>query len=185
MTTRHKLWISTLLLVAILLPSIVVAQGARSNFDWIVARRITITSAGLTVQTDATIDDDLSVGDDVAIIDDATVTGDLSAGTLTANTTSKWTEQTGITLTSATTLTATGSAQPIRSAGNIGFGAIAGCAANTAGQLMVVVNDTNTTITMTDSTTLRLTGNLALGQHDTALLYCNGAQWIQLATANN
>lgn len=31
----------------------------------------------------------------------------------------------------------------------------------------------------------RLTGNLALGQYDSVLLFSDGTNWVQLATANN
>jgi hypothetical protein len=138
-----------------------VAQGGITNFDTVV------------LSGDLTVADDVTLGDDLTLTDMA-VMADL-----------RMTEQTGITLTTGGTLTPTGSVQPIRSAGTIAFGAIAGCAAASAGHLLIVENEVNQTITITDSATLRLTGNLALGQFDTVLLFCDGATWVQLSTANN
>ena len=158
---RNIVFILALLLVLVLLSSSVlpsfaqVGNRARSVFAWIDAYRITVRS-------------------DVVVTDDFQAGGDFEIG-----------EQTGITMTTGGTLAPTGSVQPIRSAGTIAFGAISGCNTATAGQLLVVTNDTNTTITITDSATLRLTGNLALGQFDTALLYCDGLTWVQLSTSNN
>lgn len=178
---RNRRWLITALALLTILVStgIVQAQGGRSNFDWIVARRITITGAGLTVQTDATINDDLTVDDD------ANVTGDLTAGTLTGSTFFQMSEATAITLTNASTLTPTGTIQPITSAGAIGFGAIAGCAAGTAGRLLVLENNVAQTITITDSATLRMAGNFAMGQYDTIIYLCDGATYVELTRANN
>ena len=48
-----------------------------------------------------------------------------------------------------------------------------------------MVNNSNTTITISDTGTLKLSGNIALGQYDTLVLISDGTNWVQLATTNN
>jgi predicted acyltransferase (DUF342 family) len=147
-----------------------------------------LTLTGTLLSADVTTTDDLVVGDDatvtdaltaadVTVTDDATVTDDLTVGSdLTI------TPRAVITITQAVTLTPTGSYQQLTAAGAVSFGAIT---AGTAGDLLTLVNIGSNTITITDTGTLKLTGNLALGQYDSATLLSDGTNWIQLATANN
>ncbi len=91
-------------------------------------------------------------------------------------------KQDAVTVTNGSTITPTGTYQPIQSAGAVGTSSIA---TKTAGTVLVLVNAVAQTITLTDTGTLMLTGNLALGQYDTVTLLSDGTNWIQLATSNN
>lgn len=127
---------------------VVNAQAIRNVFGWVIADK-------LTVRGDADIEDDLTVidqvsaadvtaTDDLAVTDDATVGGKLTLSAATS-----------ITVTQGATLSPTGAYQPIKAAGNLSFGAIT---AGTAGDVLTLVNASNTTITITDTSTLKLSG---------------------------
>lgn len=155
------------------------AQGVRQNFEWIVAKR-------LTVDTSASIGTDLTVGDDV------TATGDIAGASVAASSmtltgagvlgTVRLTPATAISVTMNMTVTPAGSYQPLTSAGTVGTGVIV---AGSAGDVLTLVNNSNTTITISDTGTLKLSGNIALGQYDTLVLISDGTNWVQLATTNN
>lgn len=87
-----------------------------------------------------------------------------------------------VVVTSGGTITPTGSYQPLSSAGTVGTSAIV---AGTAGDLLYLINTSNTTITLTDTGTLKLGGNRALGQYDTLTLQSDGTNWIERAYTNN
>lgn len=92
------------------------------------------------------------------------------------------TPATAISVTQGLTITAAGSYQPLESAGNVSTGAIT---AGAAGDVLILANTANTTITISDTGTLKLSGNLALGQYDSVTLISDGTNWIQAATSNN
>lgn len=131
----------------------------------------------LDVQSGATFSaDDLTVNDtltvlDLTVNDDAVVTGDLT-----------WTPQTVVTITQAGTLTPTGSYQPLIAGGAVSFGSIV---AGTAGDLLILQNTGTNAITITDTGTLKLSGNTALGQFDTITLLSDGTNWIEIAQTDN
>jgi 3D (Asp-Asp-Asp) domain-containing protein len=54
-----------------------------------------------------------------------------------------------------------------------------------AGTVVVLVNVGSNTITISDTGTLKLSGDIALGANDTVTLLSDGTNWIQLATSNN
>lgn len=167
------------------------AQGGVTNFDTIVASGDVLVGDDLTVSGEMNLAGTLDVAAEIesnSLLSDGSldVGGDTQlAGDLTVGAALYLTEQTGITLTTGGTLTPTGSFQPIRAAGTIAFGAIGSCVAGTAGSFLVIENEVNQTINITDSTTLRLTANYAMAQFDTLTLVCDGATWVELARANN
>ena len=82
------------------------------------------------------------------------------------------------------TLTPIGTYQPISSSAAIGTASIA---SKPAGTLLRIVNIGSQTITFTDTGTLRLSSDIALGQYDSLLLMSagTGQGWIQMGTSNN
>lgn len=168
---------ATAALVAVLLSAALAAtlnaQGIKQQFEHVVARALTVQGAA-TLNADLTVADDLTVGDAVTAtsLDAATVIADVA----------RLTPATAISVTQGLTITAAGSYQPLESAGNVSTGAIT---AGAAGDVLILANQANTTITISDTGTLKLSGNLALGQYDSVTLISDGANWIQAATSNN
>lgn len=118
-----------------------------------------VASGDITATDDITAGDDLSVG--------GWINGN-AAGTLT--------------ITAGGTITPTGTYQRITAAAARGTSSVTGHA---AGRILVLVNVGSNTITLTDTGTLKLSGNAALGQYDTITLQSDGTNWIELAKANN
>lgn len=87
------------------------------------------------------------------------------------------------TLANGAAFTPSRAVHPLTSAGDVGVSLAAGSAS--AGDLLLLYNTANTTITITDTATAKLAGNAALGQHDALLLIYDGANWIELARSNN
>lgn len=154
--------IAAALLVALLnLP--VLAQGI-TNFSNLVL------SGDLTVGDDATVTDTLSAAD-VTVSDDLTVAGDIvtTPGTIIA-------------VTAGSTITPTGFYVPITGTTGVGTSSIASLG---AGKTIYIVNMANTTITLTDTSTLKLAGNFAMGQYDNITLRSDGTNWIEAGRSNN
>lgn len=87
-----------------------------------------------------------------------------------------------VTVTTDGTITPTGSYQPLSSSGNVQTASIT---AGTAGDILFLVNTANTTITISDTGTLKLGGNRALGQYDSLTLMSDGTNWIERSYTNN
>lgn len=104
------------------------------------------------------------------------VTGHTALDTLT------YTAPTVATVTNNMTLTPGGSYQSLTAAGTVSFGAIT---AAEAGTVLTLVNTANQTITISDTGTLKLAGNIALGQYDALNLISDGTNWIQTAPVGN
>lgn len=109
-------------------------------------------------------------------LDTVTVSTQLATGKVIV------TPATAATITNGATLTPTTSYQPLTAAGSVGFGSIA---AGTAGQLLYLVDSANQTITITDTGTLHLAGNFAMGQYDSITLLSDGTNWNEVARSNN
>lgn len=123
-----------------------------------------------------TVTQDLKVSDDLVVVDDAT------ANDLFVSAWVRVVPRTGVVVTMNGIITPTGSYQPISSAGTVNTAQIA---VGTAGDMLFLVNTSATTIVISDTSPLILTGNISLGQYDTLLLRSDGTRWIQLATSNN
>ena len=181
------------LVLAVLLVPSVDAQSARQQFDWILAKR-------LTVDTTATIGGDASVGDDLAVTDALTVGGaaNLAGNSSVGGTLSVTSDlavggdatvveflgltKTGsLTVASGGTITPTASMQMLTAAGAVS----AGMGLGTSGQIVTLINTGTNAITISDTVNSQLSGNIALGQYDSLTVVFDGTYWIQLATANN
>lgn len=162
--------LAAILVAAGVITSPVVAQSGRALFNWIIADRVLVQDGGLTVTGSSALADTSVTG-----------TGSVS-GIATFGTFVVMTPATVITMTNGATLTPLGSYQPLASAGTVGFGAIT---SKPAGTVLTLVNTVNQTITITDGTTIVLSGNIALGQYDSLLLISDGTRWIMRSTSNN
>ncbi len=90
--------------------------------------------------------------------------------------------QTTITVSNNSIITPTGVYQPLTAAAACGTASIA---ALPAGSVVIFENLSANTITLTDTGTLLLAGNAALGQYDTLTVISDGTNWIQLSKADN
>lgn len=167
------------------------AQNIRQNFEWIIAKRITVTLNGITVQrggvtvTDGGItvtDDGLTLTDDDLTVTsgDITVTaGDvtLADGDLTLSDNLYLVAQPVITVT--TFFTPTGRYQPVLTTVTRGVTITVGA----EGMVTTITNVSTPTLTITD--TDALSGNMELGQYDNLTLRSDGTRWIELARSNN
>ena len=91
--------------------------------------------------------------------------------------------QTAVTVTQDSTITPLGVYVPIQN--QTGAVSTSSIAAGTAGQLLILTNISANTITITDTGTVMLSANIALGQYDTLALLADGTNWLQLSTSNN
>jgi len=57
--------------------------------------------------------------------------------------------------------------------------------AGTAGQLLILTNDSAVNIVITDTGTIMLSGNCTLSQYDTLTLIADGTNWLELSTSTN
>lgn len=136
-----------------------------------IADNVTMSAGNLTLTTGNVV----ATAGDVTAGDDATVSDDLTVGGFT-----RITAQTGITVTTAA-FTPTGTYQPIASAGTV----TPTITVLAAGTMVRLVNTTNTSIVLVDTSTVKLAGNITLGQYDSLTLVSDGANWIELARSNN
>lgn len=163
------------LLVALFLfvsgAAVMEAQTIKQNFEWIIAKKITVSQGGVIVQRGAVAVTENVTADDVTVADNTT-TADLYL-----------TQQSAQTIIYQGTITPTGTYHQITAAAARGTSSVAGVA--TAGRVLTLVNVGSNTITLTDTGTLKLAGNAALGQYDSLVLLSDGTNWIQLAKTDN
>lgn len=123
-----------------------------------------------------TLSDDLITGDDTTVGDDITITDKANVDEIVLTAASSITATTNMTLTFTTTN------QPLTAGGAVAFSIISG---GTTGDILLIHNRSNQTITITDTGTIMLAGNAALGQYDTLMLFFDGTNWLQLSKADN
>jgi hypothetical protein len=132
---------------------------------------------------DVTLIDDLSVADaltvaDLSASDDITATDDLVVGDRISTTNLLFSERSALTIGESGTITPTGVYQRLTSASNVGTSSITG---HVEGRILILHNIGSNTITLTDTSTLKLSGNAALGNLDSVVLMSDGTNWIQIA----
>jgi len=93
------------------------------------------------------------------------------------------TPSTAISVTNNATITPTASYQPLSSAGTVT--ASLSTSGIVTGAVLMLVNTTNTTIILTDTGTLKASGNVSLGQYDAAQFSFDGTNWIQTGESDN
>ena len=169
------------ILIAILFCTILLATGGTALaqgggagwFDFVTDVRL---HGQVKVLNDLTIDDDATVGDQLIVSGDATIADDLNIADLIGST------YTTITVGYQGTITPTGMYQLLTATAPRGTSSVAD---PTAGRVVTLVNVGSQTITLTDTGTLKLAGNVALGQYDSVTLLGDGTNWIQVGTSNN
>lgn len=92
-------------------------------------------------------------------------------------------KQTRIVVTEGSTITPVGTNQPISSTGAVGTSSIA--APTGVNNILYLVNVGSQTITLTDTGTLKLAGNFAMGVTDGITLMFDGTNWVEMARSNN
>ena|SRR5437868_6297945 len=80
------------------------------------------------------------------------------------------------------TVTPLGYNQPISSTGTVNTATIT---VGAAGDKLLLTNQAATSIVFSDTGTLKLTGNITLGQYDMLELISDGTNWRQISTSNN
>lgn len=90
--------------------------------------------------------------------------------------------QTAIMVTQDSTISPTGSYQPLTAENDVSTSSIT---AGSAGDVLYLTNTVTWTITLTDTGALKLSGNAALGQYDTLLLIADGTNWIEVVQTDN
>lgn len=167
------------LVLVVLLAGSLTAQ-VRQPFEWVQAKR-------LTVETTANIGGNTAVGGNLTaaaanFTGNVTTDGTFAAdGTITGQGGFNLIPGTSITVTDGGTITPTTAIQELTAAGNVGA-ALAACG---DGQVQTFVNLSNVTITITDTGTIHLAGNAALGQYDSLTVVGSGVRCIEVARANN
>lgn len=195
MKHRRMILLVVALLCALYLGVGLSAQAA-SPYSELRFLRVLVT---LLVDGDATVGDDLTVTDDATVTGDLTVTGTsgfaavtatsltastgltLSNGDLTVADDLKIDKQTVITVTNGAAFTVTGTYQPIAAAGAVTPTITMGA----AGDVVVIVNTSNQTITIADTGTTMLSAAWAGTQYDTLTLICDGTNWLELDRSAN
>lgn len=153
----------------------------RQPFEWVYAKR-------LTVDTTATIGGAASVGGALVVAGGSNLVGNVTTdgtfaadGTITGQAGLNLIPGAAISVTDGSTITPTTAIQELTAAGNVGA-ALAACG---DGQVLTLLNLSNVTITITDTGSIRLAGNAALGQYDSLTVVGSGVTCIEVARANN
>lgn len=187
----RKSWLVAALLFLVIFVLVAAAPlASRSRFDWAIAKRLTVLSGGADFWSAVDMNAQVlqNIGADGTDFDSSgglTLASGLtlSDGNATVADDFIVTAQTAISATNGGVITATGTYQPIESAGTVtptietsGF---------TAGDLLVLINTANTTINIVDSGTAKLSAAAALGQYDSLILWFDGTNWIEISRSNN
>lgn len=149
----------------------------------------------LWADSDAYITGDVTVATDLAVIGNQTVggtsatTGNASfAGTVAVNGSDlavaqmlAIAPQTAISVTNGGIITPTGTIQLLTAAGAV----TPTIATGNSGDVVTLINTANVAITIVDTTGYLLSGNIVLGQWDSATVVWYGTSWIQIAESDN
>lgn len=86
-----------------------------------------------------------------------------------------------LTVTNGGIITPTAAVMVLTAAGTVG----AALAPAGDGQFLILVNNANQTITISETATARIAGNFAMGQYDVLTLIGEGVTWHEVARSNN
>lgn len=163
------------------------AQGIRQQFEHVIARALTVNGA-TTINSSTTINGELTANGATTINGAAIVNGATNfAGHIVAEdyfATTDWLyliPPPALVITNGATITPTATVMELTAAAPAGAELINA----SDGQLLILVNTGAQTITISDTTTIESTGDIALGQNDTLTLIGVGVKWYQIAASNN
>lgn len=174
MKLDRKWMMTSLALVIILLSTFAIpvqGQGGTTRLSRLIVSQV-LTVTGTTNLTGAvTTVGNVTVGDDLAVTDDTTFAGTLI---FTPATTQTVTMNDSITADSAVVL--------LSSAGTVNTSTVA-CGSN--GAQVTYINVGSNSIVITDTGTLKISGNTTLGQYDNIVLQSVWGNCIEVAQADN
>ena len=187
MTKSTKILLSTLAVLAllVLLTGIANAQVGRGWFkvDKLWADSDAYITGSATVATDLNVIGNQTVGGTSATTGNASFAGtvavngsDLAVAKMLA-----LVPQTAITATDGGIITPTGTIQMLAAAGAV----TPTLAAGSSGDVVTFINTSNAAITIVDTTGYLLSGNIVMGQWDSATVVWYGTSWIQVAESDN
>lgn len=163
-----------LVVLAVLVAVPASAQTFANTFDHILAQTIRTTG-------DAAFGDDVTVADTLAVSGAASAASVSVTGAAVVGTQLSLAPQDAIAVTDGAYITPTGTLQRLSGVGN----AWGWLGVPQSGQLVTFINQSNVTITISDTTGQVLAGNAALGQWDTLTVVGYGTAWHEVARANN
>lgn len=135
------------------------AQNASATPVWQIDKDGNVTAASLTTTGAASAGTDMTIGDKLSLA-----------------------EQAVITVTTDMEISPAGVNQVLACGGDVGTSNVT---AGNTGDVVVLYNRSNCTITLTDTGTLKLSGNAAMGQYDSIILKSDGTNWIQIGESDN
>lgn len=142
------------------------AIGAGSGF-------IGDTIDEMTVGSGITVDSVVILDGGVEATNNITTSGSLVSALFTA-----MEEVVAIAATDGGTINATGTNQPLTSSGSVGLSDIT---IKSAGTLLILHNESATTITITDTGIIMLGGDRAITQYDVLTLLSDGTNWLEIS----
>lgn len=177
---RSKRVFMAVFVLLILVVTPVAGQAARQRFQWVIAERLTVTTAGVIVTAgDVAVVEDVTADNvtaaslvsaaDVTASDDLTVTGDLIVAPPI-----RWS------LSATQTLTPVTSNVPVSSTAAAGILPV--CA---AGKIFHIHNVGAQSVVITDSGTSKIASTFTMGNSDSITLLGVGSNCVELARANN
>jgi hypothetical protein len=148
--------------------------------DVMISGELQVNGADGITAVDLTATDDVIATDDLRATDGLSVTGNSTLGEdVLVDNYQSFTKQTRVVVTDGSTITPLGTYTPISSTATTGTSAIT--AGERAGQLLILHNVGSSTITLTDTGTLHLTGNGTMTADDSTMLIWDGSAWNQIA----
>ena len=184
---KNKIWLP--LVTALLALSVLFGVGVYVGEPGTADAQIGSGIGNFDIQGPVIVKTDVQINDQLTVIGATSLQGDTVFTDQAAFETDIYsTAQSTATLTSGGTLTPSSNYVRISAAGNVGLSTIDGCTAGASySKILHIINMANVTITFTDTSSLKLSGNAALGQYDSLVLRCDNGHgnWIQMAKTDN
>ena len=161
------------------------AQAVATNFNWVVTKLLTVTDTA-TFTSGVNVAGALSAAattvDTLIVEGNGDVVGNFEvADHLLTQAELYMIPPDALTVTNGGVITPTASVMELTAAGAVGAELI-----NAAdGQLLILINTSANTITISETAAAVMAGNFAMGQGDSLTLMGNGVVWYELSRSNN